>query len=157
MMIRRATTEDVAAIRRIYTQAVLESAPEHYSPDQIQALVKSASQGFQGYSPSHDDQVVLVAEDPEGNVIGYAHLDQQRAGVEAVFVHPDHWRRGVGSRLMQALEEVGRQAGLTELNLDAMLNAVAFYEHAGYQAERQMNYPLHGVEIPCVFMTKTLV
>lgn len=59
-----------------------------------------------------------------------------RFEVLRVRVHPARRRRGVGSALMDALEDEARRSGATELVLDTATNqpdAVAFYEALGYQ------------------------
>ena len=53
--------------------------------------------------------------------------------VRAVYVHPDHARHGVGSALLAELEGYARGRGLDRLSLQSSLNAVGFYERAGYE------------------------
>ena len=73
--------------------------------------------------------------------------------VTAVYVHPDHVRRGVGSALLDRLEAHARDEGLDALSLTASLNAVPFYERAGYEpAEEVTHATTDEVDLTCVRM-----
>jgi acetyltransferase len=85
-------------------------------------------------------RVVVVAE-IEGTVVGMAHLARaeaanarHRAEVQRVAVAAEARGRGVGRRLMAAVEEEARRRGLTLLWLTthAGTDAAAFYESIGY-------------------------
>jgi ribosomal protein S18 acetylase RimI-like enzyme len=63
----------------------------------------------------------------------------------------------VGLKLLQKLEGRGRSLGLEALHLNASLNAVGFYQRAGYVAQEESKYLLaSGIEIRCVPMVKAL-
>jgi GNAT superfamily N-acetyltransferase len=58
--------------------------------------------------------------------------------VRALFVHPDHWRTGVGTALMANALERLRQAGYGEATLWSFRDntrANVFYEHHGFRAD----------------------
>src|SRR5436309_3518429 len=76
------------------------------------------------------ERVILVAM--EGDVIvGTASLGRDQ--VHAVFVHPARQGRGIGRRLMEAVESEARARGERELILYASQSAVAFYEANGWR------------------------
>jgi putative acetyltransferase len=55
------------------------------------------------------------------------------------------------------LEAIAREQGLSRLSIDATLNAVPFYESAGYSAVRLCEHELQGgVVFPCAAMVKEL-
>ena len=84
-------------------------------------------------------------------------LNQENAEVEAVYVSSEAGRRGIGLALLRKLDERGRAHSLGVLHLYASLNAVPFYERAGYIAQQQSKYRLSsGVEIACMPMVKTI-
>ena len=77
--------------------------------------------------------------------------------MEAVYVHPRAVRRGVGARLLRTLEEIARAAGLSTLHLKSTLNAVTFYQRAGFRIEAQATHRISpDVELACVGMRKEL-
>ena len=62
--------------------------------------------------------------------------DTRRAEVKHVRIHPAVRRRGIGRRLMEALEEAAAARGFRELHLDTAHNqpeALAFYLALGYE------------------------
>ncbi len=80
------------------------------------------------------ERMILVAM--EGDVIvGTASLGSDQ--VHAVFVHPARQGRGIGRRLMEAVESEARARGERELILYASLSAVAFYEANGWRTVRE--------------------
>ncbi len=56
------------------------------------------------------------------------------AELKRMRVHPDYWRRGLGERMLVALEQRGRELGLVRLHLDTSVQ----------QAPAQNLYLKHG-------------
>jgi GNAT superfamily N-acetyltransferase len=80
-----------------------------------------------------------------------------RDEIRAVYVDPSHARRGIGRRLLVALETDGLTHGETTLRLDASLNAVAFYASQGYREHEHAIHALRaGGKLQCVRMVKIL-
>ena len=110
----------------------------------------------EAYPLDDPDRTVLVAE-REGTVVGFGQAHHGRAEVEACYVHPDHAGRGVGSALLAGLEGRLAGTGAEAVDLVASLNAVGFYEGAGYdRVEATTVEGRDGVELPCVRMEKQL-
>jgi hypothetical protein len=58
---------------------------------------------------------------------------------------------------MRAVEDRARELGLKRLRVDASLNAVRFYERAGYVLQATGAHRLwNGVDLPCAHMSKEL-
>lgn len=85
--------------------------------------------------------VLLVAED-DGRIVGTVQLQTgmpenqpHRADVAKMLVHRSARRRGIGQRLMAAVDEAARAAGRTVLVLDTQTGSDAerLYERAGWQ------------------------
>jgi putative acetyltransferase len=152
--VRRARAGDGPGILTAHTAAIRVTCRSHYDDDQIEAWAGRLS------ATSYDDDLAgretLVAEE-HGRVLGFGVLDVAAAEVRAVYVDPDAGRRGVGRRLLDALETIARLRGLREARLDASLNAVEFYANAGWRrtGDGRRTFP-GGRDIPCVTMTKTL-
>jgi ribosomal protein S18 acetylase RimI-like enzyme len=88
---------------------------------------------------------LLLAAHYEGAVIGCVGLRllPDRLGeVTRVFVHPSARGRGLGARLMQAVEDAARSHGLTTLRLDTrseLTEAQRLYARHGYQPVAPFN------------------
>jgi len=66
--------------------------------------------------------------------------------------------QGVGWRLLCTLEERARAYGLKSLRLTSSLNAVSFYERAGFKSVEELTETISpGVERASVRMFKDLV
>ena len=166
--IRPATTEDRQALWQVHTEAIRQTARSHYDAAQIEAWAGRLTP--EGYHLDPDCFFVAETEkaetekaetekaETEGSVVGFEELNLKAGKIEAVFVAQDYGRRGIGRQILQALEEVAAQRGLTHLVLDASLNAVAFYEVMGYR-QKEPTVQVYGrdaVELPGMLMTKLL-
>ena len=90
-------------------------------------------------------------------MVGFGVLNQASAVVEAVYVSPAAGRCGIGLEVLRKLEERATALGLKVLRLNASLNAIPFYEKAGYVAQERSKYRLlTGIEIACVPMVKAM-
>lgn len=153
-MRRPATDADLVQLWELRTRAVRASCAAHYPPAVIDTWCASAP-------PASLPLLVRaggarVAED-EGEVVGYAILDLDTGEVDAVFVEPAHQGRGIARQLLGELETLARERDLARLFLSASLNAVPFYERAGFSRVREELYPHRsGIGIPSVFMEKML-
>ena len=53
--------------------------------------------------------------------------------LDALYVHPAHARRGVGTYLLELVEDLLRGRGVRAVRADASWNAEGFYLHHGYE------------------------
>jgi ribosomal-protein-alanine N-acetyltransferase len=80
---------------------------------------------------------IEVLTDPDGRVVAfvvYWIIDDELHLLD-IAVHPDYRRAGVGRHLMDRIESVGRENGLTYLTLEVRVSnriAIGFYEKLGY-------------------------
>ncbi len=108
--------------------------------------------------PSHYRDLIglggcIVAENAGGMLLGYGVIDQQGNEIDALFVDPDCGGRGIGSMLMRALQALADPT--RPLVLSASLNAVPFYQRAGFKPLRKETYPHpSGVALASVRMQR---
>lgn len=143
MIIRRAQSHDVPPIVAIYRADGLTGSRELTE----EPLAGCYLEAFHAID-ADPNQALLVAE-LDGAIVGtlqlifIQHLISRafrRAVVEAMFVHPDHQGRGVGTTLIQAAVEAARGAKCAALELTsnhARLKAHRFYAKLGFQASHQ--------------------
>ena len=154
-VVRRATEDDVEAIGHVHRRSIREICGALYPPEVVEAW--AAPRKAEHYSKAVRNKDFYVAEDAGGVVIGFGVLNRETLEVEAVYVHPEVKRRGVGMKILRTLEALARDAGLETLRLNASLNGVPFYERAGYAWREQGTHRLaNGAEIACVLMDKRL-
>jgi phosphinothricin acetyltransferase len=110
--IRLATESDLAAINAIYNHYVLTSTCTYQEePDAPEARVA----WFRAHGAEHP---VTVAVDAGGEVLGWGALSRfhprsayRRTVENAVYVRPDHHRRGIGRLLLSDQIDRARAAG----------------------------------------------
>jgi putative acetyltransferase len=92
-----------------------------------------------------------------GELVGFGILDVESSRVFAVYVSPTAVLGGVGRAILLAMEDDARASGLVRLELHATLNAVRFYERAGFVSEGAMKVKLStGVELDAMRMSKEI-
>ena len=162
--LREAVPADAARIRDVHLRSIKELGGQAYSETQVAAWGHDRDPAE--YPIDADETHLLVAEDGDDGIVGFGWLrdgarDHLRATVEgelvAVYVHPSVTRRGIGSRLCEALETNADSHGIRSLGLWASLNAVPFYEAQGYDRVTTHTYEYRdGVELTLTEMAKRL-
>ena len=132
--IRPARTEDRESIQQIYVSFVGPQA----NPDQNgwEQLIRAGG---------------LLVSEAEGLIIGFGGIDLDAAEqLKWLYIVPRYQGAGLGSQLLQHLEKIGWEAGLSFLRLHAAPAAVEFYRKRGYRAVDEVELIGHdheGVEM----------
>jgi GNAT superfamily N-acetyltransferase len=176
MVLRKARSEDVAALLELHRTALRALSSGHYTERLVESVLR--------YLPTLDealiaDQTYFVVEG-NGQLVacggwsrrtpGYGSVldlrrgladDQADAGdcpalIRAMYTHPDWTRRGLGRWILSAAEAEARECS-AEIELDALLPGVALYSACGYQAlERREAALPDGELLPIVYMRKCI-
>jgi GNAT superfamily N-acetyltransferase len=81
--------------------------------------------------------------------------ETEAAKVRAIFVHPDFARRGLGSLILQTVEDAAREAGFRRFEMGSTLTGVPLYRLKGYVEVERIAVPLwNGDALPVVKMVK---
>ena len=154
LSIRRAIDDDRQGIWAVHVRAIREVCSHSYSAEQVASWAGLLSPD--SYVAVLRERLLLVAEDP-GGIAGFGQLNRANGEVDALYVLPGRQGEGIGRALLLALEDEARAAGLKRLQLSATLNAVPFYDRAGYVEEGATVHRLpNGVELQCLRMSKDL-
>ncbi|NHZ90005.1 GNAT family N-acetyltransferase [Massilia sp. CCM 8733] len=154
LTLRAALLADIDAMWALRTRAILHSCPGHYPAEVIAPW--SAAPAPRSYPGLVQSGGALIAQE-RGAMLGYAIVDLDAGEVDAVFVDPAAGGRGIGKTMLAALEPMALARGCTRLHLSASLNAVAFYQAAGFVALRNAVYAHpSGVALDCVEMEKAM-
>ena len=151
--IRRATPNDARIAFDIRRQAIRHQCIGAYSERQMLEWTKGCAED--GYDTLMQKHFYLGCIEDEPVATGM--LDLEHLEIGAIFIRPDFMQRGLGKRVLFFLEDVARDLGLTEVCLDATLNAVDFYRRCGYVGEESAVYQSpSGLQLACVPMVKKL-
>lgn len=152
--LRIAAEADLEAMWTLRTRAVRASCAAHYAPEVIAQWAAAPP------PPRHAQLTLaggaLIAED-DGCMLGFAALDVAAGEIDAVFVDPAAGGRGIGAALLRTIEQMALAGRCGSLHLSASLNAVPFYEVAGFVRIRAETYRhSSGISLDSVFMQKHL-
>jgi putative acetyltransferase len=152
--LRRARPEDVDAVHLAHAAAIRAGARDHYAPEVVEAWVDAFNPG--NFPRNVQRMAFFVAELPDGRIPGFLAVDLKTRELDSLYVAPWAKGSGLGSYLLGYGEELARLSGLTDLWLDASLNAVSFYARYGWEEIGRHSRVRKGVEIPVMRMEKLL-
>ena len=151
--IRPARPQDSFGIGRVVQAAVAGLIGPLYTRRQIDAWI--ADEAARILAPEPPRGCTVLAAESQGHIIAFSRLHGDE--IEALYVHPARAGRRIGHLLLRATEKCAWVRGIRALQLDAALNAVRFYESAGYKVLCPSRPVLDsGVTLPCLRMEKTL-
>lgn len=170
-LIRRATAEDVPAIRALRAESLRTLGRRHYEGRLLDLFIERS--GFLDEALGPDD-TYWVAE-TRGRLIGACGMTEKppgyaasigapfmgrkvRARIHGAFVHPDYVRNGIGRCLMAGAEGAVRARGHRAVAMDTTLCGVPLGVAMGYRDIARMNARLPGgLALGLVHMRKELV
>lgn len=124
--IRRATAADHERLEALQRLASLATGEHHQ-----ELLDNPAVFGIAAENIAHS----LVAE-LDGEVVGFCTVlptSADVAEVDAVFIDPKTWRRGIGRMLLIEAERRAAQSGIRTLGVTSGGHAVSFYQALGFR------------------------
>jgi L-amino acid N-acyltransferase len=140
--VRLATLDDAEATRAIYNVEVDTSVVTF---DLVPRTLEEQRRWLSDRSGAH---AVVVAEDADGSVVGFASLSPWRSrpayktSVEdSVYVHRDHQGRGIGALLLRELLDVARSHGF-----HAVFARIVGGHGASVALHRAQGFDVIGVE-----------
>lgn len=144
MPVRSAVPDDVPLIREIAREAwhaayddivgreaVEDQVDEWYAPEEVRAGIRRA------------DSYVVVERD--GVPVGYAFAtvdgdDSEAATLGAIYVRPERWGEGVGTRLLARVADDLAAAGAERLSASVLADngvGLSFYERLGFRIDER--------------------
>ena len=153
LSIEKAKREDARAVWEIRNAAILNQCTGHYSPDTLniwtggelsEEFMDAVEKHF--YVATYDDRVV-----------GTGMINIEIGKIDAIFVHPNYMRKGIGKKIVEFLESIALRHGLEALNLESTLNAATFYRACGFEGNKVGTYNSpRGISLDCIPMVKVI-
>jgi len=131
--VRPATVEDVDTIYSLIYASVCELCKEHYSQEKLDSFIQTLP-GKVLYYKWLTDRILIVCCDGK-NIIGFGQFDPAESFVDALYIHPEYTRKGVGTQIMHYLEDVACSLKKSDININASVNATTFYEKVGFDQQ----------------------
>lgn len=151
--IKRAQRSDADTAFDIRRQSIRQLCRDAYSEAQLSTWTQgSAADGYDALMDGHFYLGYL-----DGAAVATGMFDPASGEVGAIFVLPHLAQQGLGRAMLDFLENLARELGVLNLNLDATLNAAPFYRRCGYSGDTPAHYQSPtGITLACIPMLKTL-
>src|SRR5947209_8753232 len=95
--IREARLDDVPGVKAIHKAAVWQLCANDYTPEQLAAWTESDDTPALPIALRPGSDSIMWVAEQDGAVVGFGSLGGDE--VHAVYVHPEHARQGIGTRL----------------------------------------------------------
>jgi GNAT superfamily N-acetyltransferase len=174
--IRRATHEDVPALRELIPLSARELSRGFYTEEETESAIVHV---FGPDSRLIADGTYFVAEEDDGTLSGCGGWSRRRtlfggdqtktgeeplldpsreaAKVRAFFVHPGFARRGIGTMLLEECFDAARSAGFHRVELAATLPGVPLYAARGFREVERLDVPMpDGRRLPIIRMEREI-
>jgi putative acetyltransferase len=152
MSVREFEHQDAQKLSRLIVRNLRQVNIRDYPGEAIEILVSEYTPERIVESARHQLTLVCVID---GEVVGTASLDGER--VRSVFVEISLHKRGIGKRLVLAIEKHAKEQHIKKVFLLSGLSAQGFYERLGYTVVKRFENDLDGIPLPVVYMEKALV
>ena len=153
VVVRELRDGEEVILRGVFYSSVHDLAASHYTAHQLSAW---APQEFdaQSWKARMRSRRTLVAEEA-GEIAGYCAL-RKDGYVDHFYVAGAHARHGVGTALLEHLDRIARDSGLTALESDVSLCAEPFFQRHGFSALENRTVVVRGVTMTNIRMQKDL-
>ena len=174
LKIRPAISSDIPNIKTLMHLAIAELQKGYLTPSQIKASF--AGMGLDTQLIEDGTYFCVVDENAlvgcggwsrRATLYGGNHsagrnaslLDpaNDRARIRAMYTHPEHVKRGIGTLIIQASEEAATLEGFKALEMAATMAGVPFYKKCGYHIESEWEDKNGDVPVPLCTMVKSLI
>lgn len=141
MNIRRAEEKDRNRCLEIIGSCLSEINSQDYSTETIETLISNYNKYFMKIPEVH----IIIIESNE-RVIGTAGITEQ-GQIRDVFIDIQYHKKGLGTLLMQKLEEIARIKKSRKVFLYAATSSVDFYTKLGYIIIKEYDFGKEGIQI----------
>ena len=123
---RRLSDEELRYIVEIMAHPkVLAFEPDYRNQQDVDYLFREALKSSR--DPARIGRHVSLIAKLDDRPVGFLGIHRQppprgHVGDVGMAVHPDHWRQGIGSKLLTTGVELSREIGLTRLEADILAN-----------------------------------
>ncbi len=153
--IRKAKEEDSEEISKLRRETFAKINGKDYSEELVKALNKKAMP--EDIRRKIKEREVYCVVDKNGNILGVGDLEVEKKKIGGVHVRYDLVGKGIGTKIMDFLEDKTREKGIKKVRLYSTKYARPFYEKLGYKFIRKDTYEVEeGIKATTFVMKKEL-
>lgn len=143
IQIREASLEDVDAIAALYYNTIGNVNERDYTPDQIAAWAGAAPEPDKWRKRLAGRQTFVACL--EDIIVGFAEFEAD-GHIDAFYVHQEHQGEGIGTRLLNRIEQEAEQAAIDRLYTEASITALPFFEKRGFVVVQPQEVEYRGMK-----------
>lgn len=156
-VIRRFKDADTEQIVTLFYDTIHSVNSRDYTQEQVEAWAPQLSgteqkERVKWFAKSLGECISYVA-DNEGIMIGFADITEN-GYLDLMYVHKDYQRQGVGSALLNILEEEAIQLGVRQIWANVSITAKPFFERHGFTTVQSQTVNVRGVSLKNFKMEK---
>lgn len=144
---------DAEALAEVIRSAIEVIGPHAYSPEQVAAWSARHPGAERFRERVAEGATIILASQRHCEPVAYV-LVETDGHLDHLYCHPDHTRRGLAGRLLEAAEAHAQASGITRLYTEASELARPAFERAGYTVSHRRDFDLDGVPIHNYAMEK---
>ena len=152
-VIRRGRPDDAQQASELFYHTIHAINSRDYSSDQIEAWAPE-NMDADGWWKPVAEKTVFVAE-RGGEILGFAELEPD-GHIDRFYCHSKHQRCGIGSSLMNEIENTARANEISRLYTEASITARPFFERRGFETLAERQVEIRGVVLINFAMQKIL-
>ena len=153
-MIRQYTLSDLKSVIRLFTQTVHVVSSCYYSPDEVEAWAPSQPD-IAWWRDFLNERYTLVM-DSGGEIAGFGCLSAGGSVVDMLYTHHAQQSAGIGSAILNTLEEEAMKRGNNEVKIITSATAWIFYQKRGYRYHHSEKKTYGTMVFDCQVLSKSL-
>ncbi len=143
--IRRATLDDIPAMKTLYRETITNICAADYNAEQIQAW-SSTAERTDSLAKRIESQCFIVAVSENDEIVGFASFEEPDY-LDLMYVHKDFQFQGVGGSLLAAIREKAVEVGAARIVSDVSITARPFFEKQGFRVVKKQTVRIGDVEL----------
>lgn len=154
IIVRPYQDADASFLAKIYFNTIHKINCNDYTQDQLEAWAPISSLDPSKWIVkwSNVPPIVAVLSD---RIVGFAELEAN-GHIDCFYCHHDYQRKGVGTALMQAIEEHARANNMARLFAEVSITARPFFVARGFKVVTEQSVVVRGVALINFVMEKRI-
>ncbi|MBO9728830.1 MAG: GNAT family N-acetyltransferase [Chitinophaga sp.] len=154
MQIRKATLQDIPALKNLYQGTIMNVNSQHYNPAQVSAWAATGERTT-SLEKKIKEQYFYVAVTANDTITGFASVEAD-GELDMMFVHKDFQGQGIATLLIQQIYNKAAALGLSSLTAYVSITAKPFFEKQGFRVVKMQEVQLGEVGLVNYEMVKEL-
>ena len=154
LTLRRYRPSDTPALLALFHDTIHAVNARDYAPDQLNAWAPP-TQDADAWAVRLSTRDTLIAQ---GGLLIVGFCDLEADGhLDHLYCHADYQRRGVGTLLVEEIEKIAREKGITRLTTEASITARPFFEARGFRVLQPQTVHVRGAAFVNYCMEKEIL